>query len=727
MISAGKLRYSAAALFVFLGATLCAAQAADLNSYYAYPWSLGLSFENISPYGGTQIQPSVYYGISGNIRVPLPFAPVFQAFARMGFNSFSVLSTSPDLKFQNSQIYVMPGIGWANRFSKNFEVGVDLGLGYELIYFPDINVLTSGSPGARTDNFIASLGAHVSLNPAYSYSIDVSPTLSYRYAFQPLTQFNGLSFGIGATLNYRFGDDPDAPKTSIRSISFNDVTFPPLFAAMQSYYAKNSFAKVQIRNVERYPITDVQVSFYQAGYMDTPTKLKSFPSLAPGTSVEIPVVASFNGEVFNTNGDTPLNGEISVEYNSHNRPAKQSLPVSYTLFDRTSISWDDDRKEAAFVTKADTALRNYATFIRQSVKDRTIPGYSEPVQTAAAIFYALKELGVIYQLALTSSFAQAQADPLTVDHVHLPRETLQRRAGDCSDLTALFCGIMESVGIPTGFITVPGHIYPVFGTRVPTASYKDLYPDKSMTFDVDGELWIPVEMTMVGTADFLSAWRKGVEEWRALESDPKNRAIFFTAKAQEVFRPVGLKEEDLGLQYGESKKIADNFRDSADKIVDAVIDSYTKVAMDSNAKSDFNKVGIISAQYGRWDQATRALNTALALDRNYLGAEVNLGNVYFLQQDYQGALKIFHQAQDLMDSDGRQGSSLYGRLLLNISRAYYELENYAQAAAYYDKAAASDPTLVNNFGYLKSGQGGGSGSRAAEASGAKPLFAEGAE
>jgi hypothetical protein len=726
MNSAG-LRRSAATLLLVLGAALCPAQNVDLNSYYAYPWSLGFSFENITPYGGDQIQPSVYYGISGNVRVPLPFAPIFQPFAKVGFNSFSVIASSPDVKFQNSQFYILPGIGWANRFSKNFEVGVDLGVGYEMIYFPQLDVLSSNPTGARTDNILASLGAHVTLNPAYSFAIDISPTLSYRYALQPLTQFNGLTFGIGATVNYRFGDDPDAPKASIRSVSFNDVTFPPLYAAMQSYYAKNPFAKVQIRNVEKYPITDLQVSFYQAGYMDTPTKLKSIPSLDPGKTVEVPVVASFNGEVFNTNGDTPLNGEIQVEYTSHNRPAKQSLPVSYTLFDRTSISWDDDRKEAAFITKADTALRNYATFIRQAVKDRTTPGYSEPVQTAMAVYYALKELGVIYQLALTSSFAQAQADPLTVDHVHLPRETLQRKAGDCSDLTALFCAIMESVGIPTGFITVPGHIYPVFGTKVPTASFRDLYPDKAMTFDVDGELWIPVEMTMVGTADFLAAWRKGVEEWQALEKDPKNRAIFFTAKAQEVFRPVGLKEEDLGLQYGDTKKIADNFRDSADKIVDSVIDSYTKVALDSNSKADYNRVGIIAAQYARWDQATKALNTALALDRNYLSAQVNLGNVFFLQQDYQNALKVFHQAQDAMDADGRQGSALYGRILLNISRSYYELEDYEQAAGYYDKAVKLDPTLVNTYGYLKSGQGGGSGSRAAEATGPQALFAEGEE
>ncbi len=723
MLSLLTRRRAIAAALALVGSVLCSGQAVDLNSYYAYPWSLGFAFENLSPYGGAQVQPNVYYGLSGIVRVPLPFSPQFQAFGRVGVNSFSVLPGSPDLKFQNTQFTIMPGIGWSTRFSKNFEVGADLGIGYQMLDFPNLDVLASGSQAVRTDNVLVSLGAHVSLDPAYSFSIDVAPTLSYRYSFQPLTEFNGLTFGIGATVNYRFGDDPDAPKAAIRSISFGDVNFPPLFAAMQSYYAKNSFAKVQIKNVEKFPITDVTVSFYQNGYMDVPTKLKTIPTLDPGKTVDVPVVASFNGAVFDTNGDTPLNGEITVEYNSHNRPAKQALPVSYTLYDRTSISWDDDRKEAAFITKADTALRNYASFIRQAVKDRTVPGYSEPVQTAMAMFYALKELGVIYQLALTSSFAQAQANPLTVDHVHLPRETLQRKVGDCSDLTALFCALMESVGIPTGFITVPGHIYPVFGTGVPTADYKNLHPDKSMTFDVDGELWIPVEMTMVGTSDFLTAWRKGVEEWQALDNDPKDRAIFFTAKAQEVFRPVGLKEEDLGLQYGDPKVIADNFRDEADKVVDAVIDSYTKVANDSNAKSDYNKLGIICAQYGRWDQASKALNTALALDRNYISAEVNLGNVYYLQQNYQDALKVFQQARDAMETDGRQTTSLYARILLNISRSYYELEDYPSAATWYNKAAGVDPGVVNSFDYLKNGQGGGNGSRAAEQQGPQILFA----
>jgi hypothetical protein len=711
-----------AALLLALLPAFARGQAIDLNTYYAFPWSMGASFASVSPYGADQVKSATNTYFGGVFRVPLPTLPFLQPFATLGVNLFTPdtgVSASNSI-YANTQVTAQVGLGYTNRMAKNFEVGADLSAGYQFIYFPSIGILTPDATARRTDNLVATAALRAALDPSFSMSIEVVPSLTYRYCLEPsFTKLNGFTFGIGAAVNYRLGEDPDAPKASIRSISFGDLTFPPLYAAMQSYYAKNAFAKVAIKNVEKFAISDVQVSFFQNGYMDTPTKLASIPTLEAGKSVEVPVVASFNGEVFNTNGDTPLNGEITVEYTSHNRPAKQSTTVSYVLYDRTSISWDDDRKEAAFITRADTALRNYATYIRQAIKDRTVAGYSEPMQTAIGVFYALKELGVIYQLALTSSFAQAQSNPLTVDHVHLPRETLQRKAGDCSDLTALFCAIMESVGFPTGFITVPGHIYPVFGTKIPTASYRDVYPDKSMTFDVDGELWIPVEITMVGTSDFITAWRKGVEQWNALEKDSKNRAIYFTAKCQEVFHPVGLKEEDLGLQYGEAKKIADNFRNTTDKIIDGIIDSYNAMAANSNSKADYNKVGIVAAQYNRYDQALKALNTALALDRNYLSAQINLGNVYYLQQDYQSALKVFHQALESMDADGRQGSALYGRVLLSLARSYYELESYDQAASFYDKALAIDAGIANAYGYLKAGPGaaGTSGSPAAQAGG----------
>jgi len=145
-------------------------------------------------------------------------------------------------------------------------------------------------------------------------------SLSY-YSLSPLKDFNGLIFGIGFGAHYRFGQDPDAPSAATRSIKFEGVLIPPAFSAMQSYYPKNPLGSVTLTNTEKNPISDIEVSFYQAGYMDSPTPSGSIEELGAG-----------------------------------------------------------ERREAVFITPADSALRNYASFIRQASKEEVIPSYCEAVQ-----------------------------------------------------------------------------------------------------------------------------------------------------------------------------------------------------------------------------------------------------------------------------------------------------------------------------------------------------------
>ena len=85
-----------------------------------------------------------------------------------------------------------------------------------------------------------------------------------------------------------------------------------------------------------------------------------------------------------------------------------------------------------------------------------------------------------------------------VDSISLPRDTLRRITGDCDDLTVLYNSVLEAAGTETGFITVPGHIYAAFNTHIPARKFRDVHPDREMTLNVDGELWIPVEITLVG-------------------------------------------------------------------------------------------------------------------------------------------------------------------------------------------------------------------------------------
>ena len=60
----------------------------------------------------------------------------------------------------------------------------------------------------------------------------------------------------------------------------------PLFAAMQSIYAKNPIGKVSFTNIEKNSITDVEVSFFQTDFMDSPTPAAVIDEIGPGETIE---------------------------------------------------------------------------------------------------------------------------------------------------------------------------------------------------------------------------------------------------------------------------------------------------------------------------------------------------------------------------------------------------------------------------------------------------------
>ena len=50
-------------------------------------------------------------------------------------------------------------------------------------------------------------------------------------------------------------------------------------------------------------------------------------------------------------------------------------------------------------------------------------------------------------------YAKVAGDAFAIDHVQSAAEVLKRRAGDCADLTALFCSLREGAGISTALGT----------------------------------------------------------------------------------------------------------------------------------------------------------------------------------------------------------------------------------------------------------------------------------
>ncbi|PKL09185.1 MAG: hypothetical protein CVV51_05085 [Spirochaetae bacterium HGW-Spirochaetae-7] len=669
----------------------------DLNNYYRFPLSVGAEYKSLQAFAGF---PSsfVVREIASELRAPIPSIPVLQPFFRAGNTSYLETGSAGGGTWDHSQWFGVLGVSYSTRFSKNFELGLDLSGAYAQTYFKNLDPLrVTGSPG-----WFADAGARIGLIPSYNFAVDVHPAVRYAQTLGPLTEFDGFSFGVGFSVSYRFGQDPDSPAALIRALRLSSGKLPPVFAAMQSYYASKPFAMITLTNDEKAELTDIEVSFFQPGYMDAPTPVASLASIPAKGSVEVGLVAAFNQEVFRTEGSTPLAGELSVRYRFRGRPVEQRFPLSYELMDRTAIVWDDDRKVGAFITPADSALRNYASYIRQNLKAETLAQLNEPLQTAVQVYAALGRLGLIYQADPSSPFIKAQTGAVALDSVSLGRSTLVRGSGDCDDLTVLFASLLESVGIETGFITVPGHIYPAFNTKLAARDYKDLYPDRGMTFVVNDQLWVPVEITLIGKQSFLDAWRRGAELWRLYETDATQRAFNRTAEAQALYRPVALRESDLGLQYGSKEELTAIYRSEFTGLSNAALSELSAIAAKSGDKKDWNILGIAYARYGKVKEAETAFQRALKIDPAFTSTQVNLGNIAYIQKEYRKAIAAYQTASKALDTQGK-GSTLSAQMVLvNTSLAYNAISDFTSAKTAFEKAVAINAERVRDFAYLAS-------------------------
>ena len=156
-----------------------------------------------------------------------------------------------------------------------------------------------------------------------------------------------------------------------------------------------------------------------------------------------------------------------------------------------------------------------------------------------------------------------------------------------------------------------------------------------------------------------------------------------------------------------------------DRLITQVVKEYVRAAEEHGRARDWNKLGIVYAQFMRYGQADRAFSKALRTDRNYVGAMINRANVLFLQEEYEQALDAYEEAlaaiEERQQGGTARGTSHLMKLLLNISRTYYQLTRYDRAQEYFARAEELDSDAVEEYSYLASAGGSSSGQAAGEA------------
>ena len=569
------------------------------------------------------------------------------------------------------------GAGFIWRASDRFSLRSDIMAGLYSVT-RDKEGLSGISTGLR-------LAADYHITPAVSMSLHGS----YRhYAYTPKPFMNSLNVGISLNINLRETFNPQTHAGA--EAERRDPVFPVLY----SWYDENDFALIKITNNEPNTITDIRVSFFLEQYMGQPKVFATIARLEPGESLSVPATAFFNETMLELTERVDAEARVIVEYRRLGARKRADIPVSIPVFHRNAMTWEDDRRAAAFVSARDPAALWFSKYVSSIVSDRVRRGVNRNIQYALGVFEALNVYGLNYVIDPTSAYADFADNSSAVDFLAYPYQTLMYRAGDCDDLSILYCSLLEAIGIETAFVLIPGHIYPAFYSGMTEKEAKESFHSPDLLIYHEGKAWVPVEITIVKEG-FSKAWRLGAKQWN--DSAARGTAeLLPMAESWKVYKPVSIPGAASRFNLPEETRIAQAFDSSLNGYVEGVLRPQIRTHRDIIARSDTpenrNRLGVLYGRYGMLKEARDEFIRAARA--GYIPAWINLGNLLFMEQKYTEALEYYSY---VLSRDRNNTLALLGS-----ARSYYELDEFRNSDALYAALVNQDPDMGREYAYLSS-------------------------
>ena len=480
------------------------------------------------------------YGIGGGLKAtyrPVKFINIFAqgeylAMALPGTNPVTVLDAS---------------LGAGYHLGVTDRIGLDFNLSGG-VYNARMNKSQTGFTAG------ASVVFSYKINPVISLDTGVSAT-HFAAGSTPLMLVNpavspGVTFNITELFNRN------------TKIGVEVSSLAPVFPALYSWYETNSFGKAVITNNEETAITDVTISFYQPQYMAHAKECTTIRRIEKGESVEVDLIAFFNEQMLELTEMTETNSAIIVNYMRLGQKKSKTFQLDVPVYGRNNMSWDDDRRAAVFVSSRDPAAMHFAKYVTSIVREKKRADIPLNIQYAMGIFEALDEFGMNYVVDPSSAFAD-NVGTASIDFLQFPYQTLMYKGGDCDDLSILVCSLFEAVGIRTAFITIPGHIFMAFDSGLSVDQARDKLRYITNYIDVDGEVWIPLEITL-SDEGFYKAYRYGAREWNKAFADG-TAAIYRMQDSWKIYPPISVPGAGVKFAMPESNQISVAFESSIDQ------------------------------------------------------------------------------------------------------------------------------------------------------------------
>ena len=475
-----------------------------------------------------------------------------------------------------------------------------------------------------------------------------------------------------------------------------EISLTHVFPVFYKYYDSNPVGQLTLVNRGDKSVSGVAATLYVPQYMDAPKTMAIDAPLMPGDTRTVDLNALFTNSILEVTEGTRVAASIDLAYIVDGRDYAQSFVETVQVHDRNAMTWDDDRKCAAFITAREPAVlalsNNVVAVVQQLRGDAVV----QALRYAIAFHEVLRLIGIAYVTDPHTPYVSLSATTDVVDFLKFPRQTLQYRAGDCDDLSLLYASLFESVGIETALITTPGHLYMAFSLGISPRQGRSMFSQAGSTIELDGKSWVPIEVTERGR--FVDAWQTGAREWN--ENFRLGTARMLpVGEAWEVYEPVGLPAADLQLAMPTDSEIADAFETELSRFIEQEVFVRAerikeRIAASGADPGTVNSLGVLYAQFGLSDEAEAEFLRAIDIRPDYLPATVNLANLKYVNGDHQAALALFERALE--------GEPDSAHALLGKARAAYALSAYSVARSAYRDLASLDPALASAHTHLES-------------------------
>ncbi|MHA1784471.1 MAG: transglutaminase domain-containing protein [Candidatus Helarchaeota archaeon] len=257
---------------------------------------------------------------------------------------------------------------------------------------------------------------------------------------------------------------------------YSTVAYSNPFYAKEQNYDYLRPLRITLKNSGSTPIYNLVVKVKLEGY-STDWNSQNIYKLNVGETKVLDFYSlSLSKDILSITEKTSLPVSVEITYkDEEGSPYLEKESDTISVYGRNYYTLETI---PAWITQKNPYIRGFAT----EAVGHAYTGSPTGVHDAAEkIFNQLGVYGVDYV-----------SDPRGFgDYLQFPVETLQRKAGDCDDLAILYSALLESIGIKTQIVSIPGHLFMRY---------------------YDGNNWNSVETTMIGS-DFYSARNRGVTEF----------------------------------------------------------------------------------------------------------------------------------------------------------------------------------------------------------------------